>query len=144
MEKEITKADGMQSKLQEVLMNIESTQADVEVFNALKQGDQVLTDLQNQVKMEDWDELYERHQDQKERDQMEVDMFGEALDDDALANELDALEAEDVAGKMDAPIATGTIAQADADKYREANGISAAADPEPAEAAAPKRQLVAA
>ena len=46
MEKEIQKAEGAQAKLQECLMNIESTAADVEIFNALKQGDQVLKDLQ--------------------------------------------------------------------------------------------------
>ena len=45
VEKEITKAEGAQSKLQEVLMNIESTAADAEIFAALKQGDKVLTDL---------------------------------------------------------------------------------------------------
>ena len=92
VEKEITKAEGAQTKLQEVMMNIESTAADAEIFAALKQGDEVLTDLQKQVSMEDWDELYDKHQDHVARHEMEVEMFGEALDNDALANELDALE----------------------------------------------------
>ena len=55
-------------------------------------------------------------------------MFGEALDDDALTNELDQLEADDVADKMDAPVGVGTISQQDADKYKEANGLAKDAD----------------
>ena len=54
-----------------------------------------------------------------------MEMFGEALDDDALDAELDKLEALDVEAKLDAPIGTGAIAQADADKYREAHGLNA-------------------
>ena len=94
--------------------------------------------------MEDWEELYENHQAQKDRYQMEVEMFGEALDDDALTNELDLLEAEDVAGKMDAPVGVGAISQQDADKYREANGLDKEADQPAAASAAPKKQLIAA
>ena len=126
-------------------MNIESTAADAEIFAALKQGDKVLTDLQNQVSMEQWEELYESHQDHVARHDMEVEMFGEALNDEALTDELDALEADDVAAKMDAPVGVGTIAQADADKYREANGLNQQEEEaQPEAAAAPKRQLVAA
>ena len=34
---------------------------DVEVMQALKQGDQVLTDLRKQATLEEFEELYERH-----------------------------------------------------------------------------------
>ena len=70
-------------------MNIESTATDIQIFNALKQGDSVLKDLQEQVTMDQWEDLYESHAEKKERYDMEVEMFGEALDDDALTNELD-------------------------------------------------------
>ena len=84
--------------LEETISNVESAQADVNVFAALKTGDKVLKDLHEKVKMEDWDELYESHADSKARMDMEVEMFGEALNDDALADELDGLVADDVAG----------------------------------------------
>ena len=47
--------------------------------------------------------------------QMEIDMFGEALNDDALADELDKLVADDAAAEMEGPVGTGAISQADAD-----------------------------
>ena len=34
---------------------------DVNVMDALKKGDKVITELQNQSKLEDFEELYERH-----------------------------------------------------------------------------------
>ena len=95
--------------------------------------------------MDQWEDLYESHAEQQERYDMEVEMFGEALDDDALTNELDNLEALDVEAKMEAPIGTGAISADAADAYREKNGLNAAAETsQPAADAAPKRQLVAA
>ncbi len=75
--------------LQETLQAIESTQADVEIMKALKTGDAVLKDLQAKASIEDWEELYENHQDNLRMHDMEVEMFGQALNDDELANELD-------------------------------------------------------
>eukprot|EP00351_Strombidinopsis_sp_SopsisLIS2011_P002385 CAMPEP_0116886414 /NCGR_PEP_ID=MMETSP0463-20121206/20248_1 /TAXON_ID=181622 /ORGANISM="Strombidinopsis sp, Strain SopsisLIS2011" /LENGTH=71 /DNA_ID=CAMNT_0004546779 /DNA_START=342 /DNA_END=557 /DNA_ORIENTATION=- len=66
---------------------------------ALKQGDQVLKELHAQASMEDWEELYESHKDAKERMDMEVEMFGEALNDEEMEAELDALVADDIADK---------------------------------------------
>lgn len=34
---------------------------DVNVYEALKQGDTVITDLQSKASLEDFEELYERH-----------------------------------------------------------------------------------
>ena len=75
--------------LQQTINNIESVSMDVEVFQALKQGDQVLTDLQSKASLEDFEELYAKHQDRQERMEMEQKMFGDILDDDQLQNELD-------------------------------------------------------
>ena len=97
VEAEVNKCNGAQIKLQETMQAIESAQADVEVFAALKQGDAVLKGLQQQVSIEDWEELYASHKENMEIRQMEIDMFGEALNDDALADELDLLVAEDSA-----------------------------------------------
>ena len=68
---------------------IESAAADVEVFAALKEGDAVLKDLHQKVSIADWEQLYEDHQENMDVRQMEIDMFGEALNDDDLAAELD-------------------------------------------------------
>ena len=77
---------------------------------------------------------------------MEIDMFGEALNDDALAAELDQLVADDVAAEMECPVGAGAISATDAEQYREEHGIAAPAQaqPEPAQPEAPARQLQAA
>lgn len=67
---------------------------DIEVMEALKQGDKVITDLQSKASLEDFEELYERHQEQKERMEMEQDLFGQVLNDEDLEDELAALDAE--------------------------------------------------
>ena len=75
---------------------IASAQVDLEVMKALKQGDQVLKDLQKQCSIEDWEELYDSHKENLQMHDMEVEMFGEVLKDDELARELDALVADQV------------------------------------------------
>ena len=47
--------------LQQTLQGIESAQADIEIMQALKTGDNVLKDLQKQTSLQDWEELYESH-----------------------------------------------------------------------------------
>ena len=75
---------------------IASAQVDLEVMKALKQGDQVLKDLQKQCSIEDWEELYDSHKENLQMHDMDVEMFGEVLKDDELARELDALVADQV------------------------------------------------
>ena len=57
--------------LETTIRNIESAQMDVEVFEALKKGDQIITDLQQKASLEDFEELYEKHQEHLERQKME-------------------------------------------------------------------------
>ena len=97
--------------LQQTLSGIESAQADLEIHSALKQGDEVLKGLQAQVSMEDWEQLYEDHQENLRMHDMEVEMFGEALKEEDLLADLDALEAEEAAQEMGAP-STGVITSA--------------------------------
>ena len=75
----------------------------------------------------DWEELYADHKENMEIRQMEVEMFGEALNDDVLAAELDQLVADDVIGELEGPASTGVISAADAAAYREKHGVAAAA-----------------
>ncbi len=44
-------------------MGIEQAQADIEVFEALKLGDQVLKDLRSHASTEQFEELFDDHQD---------------------------------------------------------------------------------
>ena len=60
-EAEITKCSGAQIKMQELMMGIESAQADLQIFSALKEGDAVLKDLHSKVSIADWEELYADH-----------------------------------------------------------------------------------
>jgi len=84
------------------------------VFAALKEGDAVLKDLHQKVSIADWEELYADHQENMDVRQMEVEMFGEALNDDNLAAELDQLVADDVAGELEGPVGAGAISATDA------------------------------
>ncbi len=47
--------------LEQTIRNIESAQVDVVVFEALKQGDSILTELNQRASLEDFEELYEKH-----------------------------------------------------------------------------------
>ena len=76
LEKELDKANGAESMLQQTIQNIESAQIDVVVFEALKKGDQVLSELQEKASLENFEELYEKHQEHLERQKMEQDLFG--------------------------------------------------------------------
>ncbi len=111
--------------MQETILAIESAQADLQVFAALKEGDAVIKDLHQKVSIAAWEELYADHEENMATRQMEIEMFGEALNDDDLANELDNLVAEDVAGEMTGPIGAGAISASDAAAYREEHGIAA-------------------
>ena len=145
-EAETRKLEGAQIKLQETILAIESAQADLQVFAALKEGDAVIKDLHQKVSIADWEELYADHKENMEVREMEIEMFGEALNDDDLAAELDNLVADDVAGEIADPVGAGAISASDAAAYREEHGIAAPENnqAEPAQAAAPKRQMLAA
>ena len=69
------------------------------------------------MSIEDWEELYENHQENLRMHDMEVEVFGEALKDEDLLADLDALEAEEAAQQMEAP-AAGVITSAQAEQYR--------------------------
>ena len=116
--------------LQQTLGGIESAQADIEIAAALKQGDEVLKDLHEKVSLADWEELYENHEENLKMHDMEVEMFGEALNDQDLLGELDQLEADEAAANMNEPVLAGAISEEQAQKY--ANEHNEPAQPEPA------------
>ena len=112
IEKELDKAMGAQVLLEETIKNIESAQMDVNIYEAMKKGDQVLSELQKQATKENFEELVDRLQDAQAQKDAEAEFFGALLNEDELQDELDKLDAliaEDVipdAGKaiLDVPI----------------------------------------
>jgi len=61
MEKQVEKSYAAQGILEQTLRNIESAQMDVNIYDAMKQGDKVIEELHKQVTLEQFEELYERH-----------------------------------------------------------------------------------
>ena len=66
---------------------------DVNVYEAMKKGDQVLSELQKQASLEDFEEMYDRIQEQEAIKERERELFGQVLNDDELQDELDKLDA---------------------------------------------------
>ena len=54
---ELEKTDGALFMLQEVVQNIETAQINVNVMEAMKQGDKVITELQSMVKLEELERI---------------------------------------------------------------------------------------
>ena len=83
---------GAQVLLEETIKNIESAQMDVNIFEAMKKGDQVLTELQKQATKENFEELVDRLQDAQAQKDAEAEFFGALLNEDELQDELDKLD----------------------------------------------------
>ena len=81
IEKELDKAFAAQHLLEQSIRNIESAAMDVQVYEAMKKGDQVLADLQKQATMEDFEAIYDRIQEVEQQKEMERQMFGQPLND---------------------------------------------------------------
>ena len=87
--------------------------------------------------MADWEDLYDSHKENLEIHEMECEMFGQPLDNDELANELDDMVALDAAkelGELEPMPIIGI--EEPADKVSDSE--------EQVEAEKPKRKLVAA
>ena len=93
LNKELEKVSGAEIMLVQVSQQIEQANFDVQMLDAMKQGDQVLKELRSQVSAEDFQEIYEGVQEQQEIMDKEREMFGEMLDQDQLLSELEQLEA---------------------------------------------------
>ena len=62
--------------LQETISNIESAQMDVNVMQAMKRGEKVLSDLQKSAKLEDFEEIYDNIQEREALKQQEIEFYG--------------------------------------------------------------------
>ena len=80
--------------LQEVVQNIETAQINVNVMEAMKQGDKVITELQSMVKLEELERIADNMQEQREMQEQQMQLFGQVLDEDDLLADLNKLEAD--------------------------------------------------
>ena len=87
------KISGVVLTLEKTISNIEQSVIDVNVHNALEQGQKSLAELRSKVSMEDFQELYEK---QKESDPVGDFLQEEAIvDEKEFAEELDQLGSEE-------------------------------------------------
>ena len=107
---------------------------DVNVYDALKQGDEVITDLQSKASLESFEELYDKHQDHMKQKEYEQELFGKVLDEDELMDELAQLDAENEAENLPSPVRGEIIVNPRPDTQVKANQ----------QASKPNRQMVAA
>ena len=56
----------------------------------------MLTDLRKQVTVDEFEQLYDNVKDAEENLEREREIFGEVLDKDALMDELNALDVDDI------------------------------------------------
>ena len=96
MVKELEKIDNATFLIEQTIQGIESAMHDVNVFEAMKEGDQVLKELRSRVSVEQFEELYDDHQDRLAQEEEEQKLFGQVLDQDELEADLDKLMADDV------------------------------------------------
>jgi len=91
----ITRTEGQLSNVSEMIDSIEFTQLEVKVFEGLKQGNQVLRELQDQMKVEDVEKLMEEVAESNETQRrIEEALSGKLSDEDEeeVLAELAALE----------------------------------------------------
>ncbi len=105
---ELEKTDGALFMLQEVVQNIESAQMNVNVVEALKKGDKVLTELQSLVKLEELERIADNMQEQREIQEQQMQLFGQVLNEEELLEDLNKLEA-DMYGEQIPDAAIGAI-----------------------------------
>ena len=74
--KDIDKMDGQEISLNQVITGIESAKADINIMQALKDGDQLLKDLRAQASLEDFEKLVDDHQENLAMQDREIEMYG--------------------------------------------------------------------
>ena len=91
---ELEKTDGALFMLQEVVQNIETAQMNVNVYEAMKQGDKVLSQLQKSVRLEDLERIADNMQEQRQIQEQQMELFGHVLNEEDLLDDLNKLEAD--------------------------------------------------
>ena len=95
-EEQIKVSEGQLEKVQKQISQIESTQNLQECMNCLKQGNEVLKNMQNTIKIEEWEKVKDDMNELKEKDKEISDYFkqngiNEAHCDEEVNDELEKL-----------------------------------------------------
>ena len=126
-EEQIKLSEGQLEKVQKQISQIESTQNLQECMNCLKQGNEVLKNMQNTIKIEEWEKVKDDMNELKEKDKEISDYFkqngiNEAHCDEEVNDELEKLLNEVQGGnKIDLPNAPKEEITEDKDKVKTIN-----------------------
>ena len=85
------KIQGARHLIDQSILNVEQARMDEDVYEALKKGEQVLTEIRSKVSIEAFEEIYDHIQERQEFTQYVADQAG---DEAEVQNELDQLEAQ--------------------------------------------------
>ena len=126
-EEQIKVSEGQLEKVQSQISQIESTQNLQECMNCLKKGNEVLKNMQNTIKIEEWEKVKDDMDELKEKDKEISNYFKEyGIDeeqcDEEVNNELDKLLNEIQGGnKVDLPSVPKDEISEDKDKVEQIN-----------------------
>ena len=126
-EEQIKVSEGQLEKVQKQISQIESTQNLQECMNCLKQGNEVLKNMQNTIKIEEWEKVKDDMNELKEKDKEISDYFkqngiNEAHCDEEVNDELEKLLNEVQGGnKIDLPSVPKEEITEDKDKVKTIN-----------------------
>ena len=126
-EEQIKVSEGQLEKVQKQISQIESTQNLQECMNCLKQGNEVLKNMQNTIKIEEWEKVKDDMNELKEKDKEISDYFkqngfNEAQCDEEVNDELEKLLNEVQGGnKIDLPSVPKEEIIEDKDKVKTIN-----------------------
>ncbi len=67
---------------------------DVNVMQAMKDGEKVLSELQKAAKLEDFEKIYDNIQERDALKQQEIEFYGQIINEDELLEDLNKLEAD--------------------------------------------------
>ena len=124
---QIKVSEGQLEMVQNQISQIESSQNLQKIMNCLKQGNDVLKNMQNSIKIEEWEKVKDDLDELKEKDKEISDYFkeygiDEAQCDEEVNNELDKLLNEIQGGnKVDLPSVPKEEVSEDKDKVKQIN-----------------------
>ena len=96
--------------MNEVIAGIEAAKADINVMQALKDGDKLLKELRAQATLEDFEKITDDIAEQQAIYDQEVEMFGHVLGEDELLEELESLTQDAIPAPPQNLIEQGTNA----------------------------------
>ena len=91
IQQQLEKVDNAEMMLNDTVVKIESAAADVQIMEAMTLGNNTLKELQKQVSVEEFEEIYDNLQEAQAIQDREIELFGAAFNTDELEDELNAM-----------------------------------------------------